>query len=333
MTLRATPTRARESVTPEVVFHIAGRDDWDRAREAGSYAASSLRTDGFIHCATAEKYVDVANDLFTGRTDLLLLFIDRGRLASEVRFEEDPPFPHVYGPINVDAVFEAAPFLPGDDGRFAAHFEAIGYALFGGATLDEVKRKAAGTMAGFPRRWWVAGGWGIDIFRGVKTRPHPDLEIAILAGDQAALHTHLDGWKLRLAAPGGSFPAWDGGALRLPYHQVWARRGHGRADDPGDFARDPTLIDFLLEDHDGERWVFRRDPAITRPVADFGSLSPEGVPYVRPEVALLFKSKATRYKDHLDFETALPHLARDAREWLARALEIADHRHPWLGRL
>jgi uncharacterized protein (DUF952 family) len=321
-------------MTPDVIFHIAARGDWDRARKTGSYVAESLGTDGFIHCATEEQYVNVANDLFAGRTDLVLLFIDRARLASGVRFEEGSagadPFPHVYGSINVDAVFEAAPFIPDVDGLFTAHVEAMGYVLFGAATLDEAKLKTARTMAGSPFRWWVAGGWAIDIFLGAKTRPHPDLEIAILAGDQAALHAHLAGWQLRLAAPGGTFPAWDGGEIRPPYHQVWARRGGGRAEVPEDFARDPSSVDFLLEDHDGELWVYRRNPAVTRPVADFGSLSPDGVPHVRPEVALLFKSKSTRYKDHLDFDAVLPHLAGDAREWLARALEIADHRHAWL---
>jgi uncharacterized protein (DUF952 family) len=81
-----------------------------------------LIDDGFIHCATAAQHAAVANARFTGRTDLVLLLIDADRLASEVRFEHADtggwPFPHVYGPVNRDAVFEAAPYQPGADGQF-----------------------------------------------------------------------------------------------------------------------------------------------------------------------------------------------------------------------
>jgi hypothetical protein len=42
-------------------------------------------------------------------------------------------------------------------------------------------------MAGYRRPWWVAGGWALDLVLGRKTRPHADLEISMLTGDQQAL--------------------------------------------------------------------------------------------------------------------------------------------------
>jgi uncharacterized protein (DUF952 family) len=320
-----------------VLFHLAAQQDWEQASSARAYTTASLREDGFIHCSTATQHATVANNLFAGRADLVLLLIDTDTLSSEVRFEpSDPggaPFPHVYGPVNLDAIFEAAPYQPGPDGRFRQHEEASGFAAHGPATLQEITRRAVEVMAGFAGSWWVAGGWALDLFLGYKTRPHADLEISILAADQVALFEHLRGWDLRLAAPGASLPSWDGSRIESPFHQVWARRGAGRPSGPDEFAADPTMVGFLLEKSTTGRWVFRRHPAVRRPLAKVGTTTSDGVAVVRPEVALLFKAKGPRFKDQRDFDRVLPHLDEAARAWLASALEQAHPGHIWRGRL
>jgi uncharacterized protein (DUF952 family) len=145
-----------------VLFHIATRAEWHRAIQSGVYEPDSLLTYGFVHCSTAERHATVANALFAGRQDLVLLLIDDDRLVSEVRFEgmdrRGRAFPHVYGPVELEAVFEAAPYLPGVDGRFLAHEEAIGFANTGASTLDEIAERALSTMDGFSGPWWIAGG-------------------------------------------------------------------------------------------------------------------------------------------------------------------------------
>jgi len=320
-----------------VIFHIAGQQDWERASSAGAYATASLAEDGFIHRSTAAQHVMVANHQFASRSDLVLLLIDTDRLSSAVRFERPATggeaFPHVYGPVDLDAIFEATPYRPGSDGRFHPHEEATGFAAHGAATLKDTAGRALKVMAGFPQPWWVAGGWALDLFLGRKTRPHADLEISILAADQGALFERLRAWDLRLAAPGGSLPVWDGSWIRPPFHQVWARRGPGRPVDPDEFAADPTMLGFLLEQSTAGRWVFRRHPAITRPLAGIGTTTPDGVAVLRPEIALLFKAKGSRFKDQRDFDRVLPHLDRAARAWLASVLEQAHPGHAWRGRL
>jgi uncharacterized protein (DUF952 family) len=320
-----------------VIFHIAAREDWERARSAGAYTAASLRDDGFIHCATASQHAAVANAGFAGRADLVLLLVDTDKLSSEVRFElpdaDGEAFPQVYGPVDLDAVFEATPYPPGPDGRFHGHEEASGFAVHGAATLAEAKGRAVAVMAGFDGRWWVAGGWALDLFLGHKTRPHADLELSILATDQEALFEHLGGWDLRLAAPGASLPGWDGNRIEPPFHQLWARRGPRRPSGPEEFAADPTMLGFLLEQSTGDRWVFRRHPSVTRPLVEVGAATADGVPFARPEIALLFKAKAPRFKDQRDFDRALPHLDEAGRTWLAWALEQAHPGHAWRGLL
>jgi uncharacterized protein (DUF952 family) len=320
-----------------VIFHLAARQDWERAIQVGRYVAASLDGGGFIHCSTAAQHAAVANALFAGRADLVLLLIDTDRLTAEVRLERagtgGERFPHVYGPVNLDAVFEATPYPPGPDGRFRPHEEASGFAAHGEATLGDTGRRAVQAMAGYQRPWWVAGGWALDLSLGEKTRPHADLELSTLAVDQQALFAHFRGWDLRLAAPGASLPRWDGGAIEPPFHQVWARRGPGAPATAEEFAADPSMLGFLLERGGAGRWEFRRHPAVTRPLDQVGTVSPDGVPFVRPEVALLFKAKTPRHKDQRDFDRVLPHLDAAARAWLAAALDLAHPGHPWRARL
>jgi uncharacterized protein (DUF952 family) len=109
------------------IYHIATAADWARAQEAGQYTTSTLgRTlaeEGFIHASTAEQVAPVANLFYRGRPDLVLLVVDPGRVRAEIRFEPvpgfDQPFPHIYGPLNTDAVVATRPLEPGAGGQFS----------------------------------------------------------------------------------------------------------------------------------------------------------------------------------------------------------------------
>ena len=105
-----------------LILHIAQRGDWQRSEGQGSYRCSSLLDDGFIHCSTPEQVLIPANERFRGRQDLLLLCIEVGRLGSELRYEDcydsGMAFPHVYGPIERNAVVDVLDFAPGADGCF-----------------------------------------------------------------------------------------------------------------------------------------------------------------------------------------------------------------------
>lgn len=104
-----------------LLLHITMREQWDRARFAGVYRSETLDTDGFIHCSTRDQVLDVANERFSGTEGLVLLCIDSSRVQAPVQFdavETGARFPHVYGPLNVDAVIKTVPFSPGPSGRF-----------------------------------------------------------------------------------------------------------------------------------------------------------------------------------------------------------------------
>lgn len=87
--------------------------------------------------------------------------------------------------------------------------------------------------------------------------------------------------------------------------------------------------DVFREPHDGDVWICRRDARIRRRYADLIRHDPNGLPFLAPEVALLFKAKATRDKDHGDFAGTLPLLDASQRQWLVDALALVHPDHPW----
>jgi len=106
-----------------IILHITKRLEWENAQKMAYYEAESLRTQGFIHCSTPDQIIEVANFLFREQTDLVLLYIDTDKLISQVRYENlensNPLYPHIYGPLNLEAVIEARDFQPHCDGTFA----------------------------------------------------------------------------------------------------------------------------------------------------------------------------------------------------------------------
>ncbi|MFJ5775814.1 DUF952 domain-containing protein [Streptomyces sp. NPDC093094] len=103
------------------VLHITERSLWDAARERGAYTMSTrgrtLEEEGFVHCSTREQLPKVAAFLYgsyDGPGELVVLVIDPARLDVPLKYEAPEPgaeeFPHVYGPIPVDAVVAVEPW-------------------------------------------------------------------------------------------------------------------------------------------------------------------------------------------------------------------------------
>ncbi|MNL59300.1 hypothetical protein D3C87_1830140 [compost metagenome] len=106
----------------KTIFHITKTSDWEKAKYDGVYKAPSLDKDGFIHCSLAHQIPPVANFNFKGQQELVLLEIAQGKLTHDVKFEdlygEGKDYPHLYGPLNLDAVLRVFPFPPKEDGTF-----------------------------------------------------------------------------------------------------------------------------------------------------------------------------------------------------------------------
>ena len=179
-------------------------------------------------------------------------------------------------------------------------------------------------MADFNAPWWVAGGWALDLWMEGETRPHQDVDIAILRGDQQKLYRSLSQWELYYAAPDHKLlPLSPERWLRPPIHGVWVRRAHDA----------PWLCEFLLEEHEGAHWMYRENPAVRMPLADIGITASDSIPILVPKIVLLYKAHEQMEKDEADFRAALPHLSPRSRSWLLRALNETAPHHPWITHL
>ncbi|HRP30963.1 MAG TPA: DUF952 domain-containing protein [Agriterribacter sp.] len=91
-----------------LIYHITSASEWNDAQQKGFYASGALKEEGFIHCCEERQIPDVLNRFYTGKTNLVKLTIQTEKLTSQLIYDwsnaiEDT-FPHVYGPINLDAV-------------------------------------------------------------------------------------------------------------------------------------------------------------------------------------------------------------------------------------
>jgi uncharacterized protein (DUF952 family) len=114
-----------------LIFHITSHIAWEEAQQRGDYRAESLETEGFIHCSTSSQVLPVAENFYKGQNGLLLLGIEPTLLTSPVKWEPPTggtpppgvpagdPFPHIYGPINVNAVVKVFNLNQDPNGGFA----------------------------------------------------------------------------------------------------------------------------------------------------------------------------------------------------------------------
>jgi glutathione S-transferase len=98
------------------IYHLALVSDWEAALTVGEYTVSSLgvtlEQEGFLHASRYDQWEGVQQRYYADVTDpLVLLVIDLDLLTSPLVVEPvgDDSYPHIYGPLNVDAVVEARP--------------------------------------------------------------------------------------------------------------------------------------------------------------------------------------------------------------------------------
>jgi hypothetical protein len=174
--------------------------------------------------------------------------------------------------------------------------------------------------SGFP--WWIAGGWALDLFMGRQTRAHNDIEIAIFRGDEDKLRAQLAGREYVIAEK-GTFIPWAKEPLPKWAHELWVREK----------GRETWQLEVLIEERAGARWTYRRNADIGALSTDIGRFTNDGIPYVRPEIQLLYKSKGGRASDETDLLSVLPRLDPAQRATLFAWIATVEPGHRWLERL
>lgn len=180
-------------------------------------------------------------------------------------------------------------------------------------------REVAELLRGVDVPWCVTAGWAIDLHLGVVTRVHEDTEIAVPTGWFPEIRRALWEFDFDVVGSGHIWPLEDQTAFDV-MHQTW--------------VRNPTTgiyhLDVFRDPHDGDVWICRREGTIRRPYTEVIKTTKDGIPYMAPEIVLLFKAKHDRAKDNADFAAVLPSLDQDQRLWLTEALQRVHPGHHWL---
>jgi len=178
-------------------------------------------------------------------------------------------------------------------------------------------------MRGFDAPWYVAGGWALDLFLGRQTRAHNDIEVSVFRADEAKLRKHLGGWEHFIAESGTLIPLADRDPLPPNAHELWSRER----------GRDAWQLEILVEERVGDRWVYRRHERVGAHWKDIGRFTQDGIPYIRPDIQLLYKSKNPRPSDESDLLAVLPRLDPAQKATLYAFISTTDGSHRWLERL
>ena len=113
-----------------MIFHITSHTAWAEAQAQGEYTAPSLSVEGFVHCSTHSQVLPVAENFYKGHEELIVLVIDPALLSSALHWElpfeqilppgiaEGEKFPHIYGPINLNAVVKVVELKVDSNGAF-----------------------------------------------------------------------------------------------------------------------------------------------------------------------------------------------------------------------
>lgn len=179
--------------------------------------------------------------------------------------------------------------------------------------------QAAAALRALSSPWCVVGGWALDLWLGCQTRIHSDIEITVPRQTLEAVLTVLHPLRPHVVGDGEVVALAPGELPQEGRHQVWML----------DAAAAAWRVDIMLEPGDEEVWVYRRDDRLKMPRQRAQSAR-SGLPYLNPELVLLFKAKSVRDKDRLDYATCAPRLDRRQRASLLGWLRRFYPEHDWI---
>ena len=93
-----------------MIYHITDRHSWEKFFKKDFYKPGNFEAEGFIHTCSREQVNGVLERYYNGKTELVLLHIDQDKVKFPIKYELSPSvnekFPHIYGPLNIDAIVE-----------------------------------------------------------------------------------------------------------------------------------------------------------------------------------------------------------------------------------
>ncbi|MQR94323.1 nucleotidyltransferase domain-containing protein [Fictibacillus phosphorivorans] len=178
-----------------------------------------------------------------------------------------------------------------------------------------------------PIQWWIAGGWALDLYLERISREHDDIDVVILRSQHLLLQRYLESnWEGYKAFKGKLIPWSINERLEDHFDNLWFKKK----------GESTWAFQVMIIDSENDYWIYKRNGTIRRKLTDIDLKTSEGVPYIKPEIQLLYKggSSVIREKDMVDLENVLPLLKDTSREWLKKSLMIQyPNGHPWIERI
>ena len=201
--------------------------------------------------------------------------------------------------------------------------------------------------------WAFCGGWAIDLFCGEQTRKHSDIDICAFAENRDDVIKFMDrpNWTLYDYCGGGIVhlnaghheEKYAGKSLCcvkdgnrffhfIPLGDGMFRQEYRQAD-----QTELDYIDFMFNKRSEVNFLCvwsDATPTIERTL-DNAILYSEGIPYIAPEIAMLYDSREHEHDDsEHDFVIATARMNNEQKAWLTNSLHLRyPHGHPWIDRL
>ncbi|MGE7133030.1 nucleotidyltransferase domain-containing protein [Lysinibacillus xylanilyticus] len=174
-----------------------------------------------------------------------------------------------------------------------------------------------------PIKWGIAGGWALDLHLGKQSRVHDDIDVIILREEQLTVYNHLSGDWMLYKAENGKLVPWQEGEFLKTTNDIWVTKS----------SSSPWAFQIMLVETEQQSWIYRREKSIRRRLEDIFLRTDDEIPYLRPEIQLLYKggSSKVREKDFQDLQIMLPYLLPEQRDWLKITLKRQfPTGHSWL---
>jgi hypothetical protein len=210
----------------------------------------------------------------------------------------------------------------------------------------DLPAQANAYMQNMTVKYAICGGFAVDLFLGHKTRPHKDLDVAVFREDRDRIVQHMldSGWsvyepcgceclhKINSVENQMKIKAniWCIKPDNVHYRLSEKENNMFAVEHDGSEQTELDFVEFIFNEHADGCFLYARNNGIKREM-DKAILNSNGILYLAPELVLLYKSTAINNPDYQhDFETLLPFLDDDRRNWLKNALDQAYVKgHEW----
>ncbi len=212
--------------------------------------------------------------------------------------------------------------------------------------MFELLKSTSQILGDLEAKWCFCGGWAIDLFVGRESRAHKDLDIMVFKNDLKETISYMKnhGWKVEAPTRQGFIPVDTENFETFEYENLWCMNeeyplDYLKIDEQASYnfyhyerevQTDVDFLDILLNTSDDGYFVYQQNEAIKLEISK-ALYSEGGIPYLAPEIVLLYKSKCLSEDNRADFDVATAKMHPDQKEWLGQALKNEyGSDHPWV---